>query len=209
MDCNVPGSSFQGIFQARILEWVAISFPEACLFEGSLCSEGVFRAGPHPCWQQLIRGELLGAVHSRARGSCSPGARRRGRGGCRPLRSAEEGPDDRRARWPGSCSVCGAFVGPLGWAWSGGGALLCVTSAHLAGHMVPAAGACAFVSLSACCWRSDFCWGTAHPFGPGSARPTVGREPMADSSPFRPGGSQCTWARRSRQPESCGGGGGD
>ena len=26
MDCNVPGSSFQGIFQARILEWVAISF---------------------------------------------------------------------------------------------------------------------------------------------------------------------------------------
>ena len=26
MNCNLPGSSFHGIFQARILEWVAISF---------------------------------------------------------------------------------------------------------------------------------------------------------------------------------------
>ena len=26
MDCSPPGSSVQGIFQARILEWVAISF---------------------------------------------------------------------------------------------------------------------------------------------------------------------------------------
>ena len=26
MDCNPPGSSVRGIFQARILEWVAISF---------------------------------------------------------------------------------------------------------------------------------------------------------------------------------------
>ena len=26
MDCSLPGSSFHGIFQARILEWVAISF---------------------------------------------------------------------------------------------------------------------------------------------------------------------------------------
>ena len=26
MDCNLPGSSIHGIFQARILEWVAISF---------------------------------------------------------------------------------------------------------------------------------------------------------------------------------------
>ena len=26
MDCNLPGSSTHGIFQARILEWVAISF---------------------------------------------------------------------------------------------------------------------------------------------------------------------------------------
>ena len=26
MDCSIPGSSIHGIFQARILEWVAISF---------------------------------------------------------------------------------------------------------------------------------------------------------------------------------------
>ena len=26
MDCNPPGSSVRGIFQARILEWVAISW---------------------------------------------------------------------------------------------------------------------------------------------------------------------------------------
>ena len=26
MDCSAPGSSVHGIFQARILEWVAISF---------------------------------------------------------------------------------------------------------------------------------------------------------------------------------------
>ena len=26
MDCSMPGSSVHGIFQARILEWVAISF---------------------------------------------------------------------------------------------------------------------------------------------------------------------------------------
>ena len=26
MDCNLPGSSVHGIFQARVLQWVAISF---------------------------------------------------------------------------------------------------------------------------------------------------------------------------------------
>ena len=29
MDCSLPGSSVHGIFQARILEWVAISFSNA------------------------------------------------------------------------------------------------------------------------------------------------------------------------------------
>ena len=28
MDCSLPGSSVYGIFQARVLEWVAIAFPE-------------------------------------------------------------------------------------------------------------------------------------------------------------------------------------
>ena len=27
MDCSLPGSSLHGILQARVLEWVAISFP--------------------------------------------------------------------------------------------------------------------------------------------------------------------------------------
>ena len=30
MDCSLPGSSIHGIFQARILEWVAISFSSDC-----------------------------------------------------------------------------------------------------------------------------------------------------------------------------------
>ena len=30
MDCSVPGSSFHGIVQARILEWVAIPFSRGC-----------------------------------------------------------------------------------------------------------------------------------------------------------------------------------
>jgi len=29
MDCSLPGSSIHGIFQARVLEWVAIALSEA------------------------------------------------------------------------------------------------------------------------------------------------------------------------------------
>ena len=29
MDCSLPGSSIHGIFQASVLEWVAIAFPAA------------------------------------------------------------------------------------------------------------------------------------------------------------------------------------
>ena len=29
MDCSLPGSSIHGIFQARVLEWGAISFSES------------------------------------------------------------------------------------------------------------------------------------------------------------------------------------
>ena len=28
LDCSLPGSSVHGIFQARVLEWVAIAFSE-------------------------------------------------------------------------------------------------------------------------------------------------------------------------------------
>ena len=30
IDCSLPGSSIHGIFQARVLEWVAISFSSLC-----------------------------------------------------------------------------------------------------------------------------------------------------------------------------------
>ena len=30
MDCSLPGSSIHGIFQARVLEWIAISFSNLC-----------------------------------------------------------------------------------------------------------------------------------------------------------------------------------
>ena len=31
MDCSPPGSSVHGIFQARVLEWVAIAFSYLCM----------------------------------------------------------------------------------------------------------------------------------------------------------------------------------
>ena len=34
MDCSLPGSSVHGIFQARVLEWVAIAFFEHSLLDG-------------------------------------------------------------------------------------------------------------------------------------------------------------------------------
>ena len=36
MDCSLPGSSIRGIFQARVLEWIAIAFSEARLLPTSL-----------------------------------------------------------------------------------------------------------------------------------------------------------------------------
>ena len=33
MDCNPPGSSIHGIFQARVLEWGAIAFSDKDLWE--------------------------------------------------------------------------------------------------------------------------------------------------------------------------------
>ena len=38
VDCSPPGSSVHGILQARILEWVAISFSNACIHAKSLQS---------------------------------------------------------------------------------------------------------------------------------------------------------------------------
>ena len=39
MDCNLPGSSIQGILQAKILEWVAISFSMgSCRLRDGTCA---------------------------------------------------------------------------------------------------------------------------------------------------------------------------
>ena len=46
MDCSLPGSSIHAIFQARVLEWVAISFSRGSSTQGS--NPGL----PH-CWQTL------------------------------------------------------------------------------------------------------------------------------------------------------------
>ena len=35
MDCNLPGSSIHGIFQARVLEWDAIAFSESSYLDTS------------------------------------------------------------------------------------------------------------------------------------------------------------------------------
>ena len=38
MDCSLPGFSTHGIFQARVLEWVAISFPSSSASKESSCN---------------------------------------------------------------------------------------------------------------------------------------------------------------------------
>ena len=58
MDCSLPGSSVHGIFQARVLEWIAISF-----------SRGIFPIqGSNPCLlhcrQMLYRLSHQGSPHT-------------------------------------------------------------------------------------------------------------------------------------------------
>ena len=43
MDYSLPGSSVHGIFQARVMEWGAISFSTSCGAQSSNCS-GIFVA---------------------------------------------------------------------------------------------------------------------------------------------------------------------
>ena len=39
MDCSLPGSSIHGTFQARVLQWVAISFPTLPERGDPVCAE--------------------------------------------------------------------------------------------------------------------------------------------------------------------------
>ena len=51
MDCSLPGSSIHGIFQARVLEWVAIAFSNGLVTKGQEIAWGF---NPLPDWSALI-----------------------------------------------------------------------------------------------------------------------------------------------------------
>jgi len=59
MDCSLPGSSFHGIFQARVLEWGAIAFPKGngnplhYSYLGNPMLRGVWRAIVHGVAKEL------------------------------------------------------------------------------------------------------------------------------------------------------------
>ena len=53
VDCHLPGSSVHGILQARVLEWVAISF------SGDLPDPGI-KLGPPTLLADALPSELLG-----------------------------------------------------------------------------------------------------------------------------------------------------
>ena len=55
MDCSPPGSSVHGIFQARVLEWVAIAFSVSCAHLTLKLSIGV------GCWTSAsVRDSVVG-----------------------------------------------------------------------------------------------------------------------------------------------------
>ena len=51
MDCSLPGSSVHGIFQARVLEWGAITFSNSSLYED------VKRLTELITWSQVLGGK--------------------------------------------------------------------------------------------------------------------------------------------------------
>ena len=53
MDCSLPSSSIHGIFQARVLEWVAIAFPMTLT---------MFQEIPHLLYKLLIHLSLVKAL---------------------------------------------------------------------------------------------------------------------------------------------------
>ena len=59
MDCRLPGSSNRGIFQARVLEWVAITFFNVGL-KLNIQKTKIMASGPITSWQ--IDGETMETV---------------------------------------------------------------------------------------------------------------------------------------------------
>ena len=57
MDCSPPGSSIHGIFQARVLEWVAVSFSgllHLVLPYRSVASDPKYYTLPHQCHSMIF-----------------------------------------------------------------------------------------------------------------------------------------------------------
>ena len=84
MDCSLPGSSIHGIFQVRVLEWVAIF-----LLQGIFLTQGLNLGLPH-CRKTLYYGDIRDA-------DSIPGSGRSSGGGhVNPLQySSLENPMDR------------------------------------------------------------------------------------------------------------------
>ena len=51
MDCSLPGSTVHGIFQARVLEWVAIAFSDICVQVHVKLGFSGGTSGEEPGWQ--------------------------------------------------------------------------------------------------------------------------------------------------------------
>ena len=79
IDCSLPGSSVHGILQARILEWVAISFSRGSfrLRDGTLCHQGspsepvTHTLGASLSWTTevwLNKGPSVAAIHTQSTG---------------------------------------------------------------------------------------------------------------------------------------------
>ena len=68
MDCSLPGSSVHGIFQARVLEWVAISFSNENKrrVKDNLETLGFdsFKNGVVICWDEEDLGRIRYGVDS-------------------------------------------------------------------------------------------------------------------------------------------------
>ena len=73
MDCSPSGSSIQGIFQARVLEWGAIAFSET---DPNLCNTGALRVICRELWslqaKSLEMGDLAAARLKSGRRSSEP-----------------------------------------------------------------------------------------------------------------------------------------
>ena len=58
MNCSLPGSSIHGIFQARVLEWVAIYFStfycSGLNTVDGLVGMAILTSHPYPCLGQLV-----------------------------------------------------------------------------------------------------------------------------------------------------------